>query len=156
MALVGILLVGALVATKLNVSVGTLDGLILYANILQLNIAIFSPGKAAVCFQCLHCLVEFRPWSWNMLLQWAWCICKNVAAVCVPHLHMADHDYDHCLQPLQHHCGQDKWQKCSPSSDNSVSAILCKATSSQCFHLLQCGFMMAMYCTYKASMSPYY
>ena len=50
LALAGILLVGVLVVTNLTVSVGTIDGLIFYANILQLNKAIFFPGKSSSSF----------------------------------------------------------------------------------------------------------
>ena len=50
LAFAGILLVGSLVATNLTVSVGTTDGLILYANIVQPNKAIFFPGKSSSSF----------------------------------------------------------------------------------------------------------
>ena len=50
LALAGILLVGVLVVTNLTVSVGTTDGLILYANIVQPNKAIFFPGKSSSSF----------------------------------------------------------------------------------------------------------
>ena len=50
LALAGILLVGLLVATNLTVSVGTIDGLIFYANIVQPNKAIFFPGNSSSSF----------------------------------------------------------------------------------------------------------
>ena len=50
LALAGILLVGVLVATNLTVSVGTIDGLIFYANIVQPNKAIFFPGISGSSF----------------------------------------------------------------------------------------------------------
>ena len=50
LALAGILLVGVLVATNLTVSVGTIDGLIFYANIVQPNKAIFFPGNSGSSF----------------------------------------------------------------------------------------------------------
>ena len=50
LALAGILLVGVLVATNLTVSVGTIDGLIFYANIVQPNKAILFPGNSGRSF----------------------------------------------------------------------------------------------------------
>ena len=50
LALTGILLVGVLVATNLTVSVGTIDGLIFYANLVQPNKAIIFPGSSSSSF----------------------------------------------------------------------------------------------------------
>ena len=50
LTLAGILLVGVLVATNLTVSVGTIDGLIFYANVVQPNKAIFFPGNSGSSF----------------------------------------------------------------------------------------------------------
>ena len=50
LALAGVLLVGVLVVTNLTVSVGTIDGLIFYANIVQPNKAIFFPGNSGSSF----------------------------------------------------------------------------------------------------------
>ena len=50
LALAGILLVGVLVATNLTVSVGTINGLIFYANLVQPNKAIFFPGNSSSSF----------------------------------------------------------------------------------------------------------
>ena len=50
LVLAGILLVRVLVATNLTVSVGTIDGLIFYANVVQPNKAIFFPGRNSSSF----------------------------------------------------------------------------------------------------------
>ena len=67
----GVALIALLLALHMTVAAGTLNGLILYANIVNVHRDIFPPGQPGVWAQptqCFHLLAEPGLWDSNMFL----------------------------------------------------------------------------------------
>ena len=117
-ALAGLLLVLLLVACNLTVTEGTLNGLIFYANIIQINHAAFFPvmhipilTETVTIF--IAWLNLYRSGNRDLLLQWHGSLCKDLAAVCLSQLHLADSWSDHFPQSKVHSSDKADGQECS-------------------------------------------
>ena len=69
---------------------GTINGLIFYANIVRANTAIFFPDWQDSWHipQLVHSMAQ--PWcgNWNMVLWWPWCLHENIAPICLSFVHL--------------------------------------------------------------------
>ena len=133
-ALAGVALVFLLLKCNLTVSVGSINGLIVYANIIQANQAIFFPHGARGVNFCTKYLSIFIAWL-NLDLGIQTCFFAGmdaysktcmvpipVSGICVDH----GGCYDLWQQILSHSIQTDRL-KCSSCSGHAVSALLCKA-----------------------------
>ena len=129
-ALAGIALVVLLIVLNLTVSLGTINGLIFYANIVRANHATFFPPNTINSF-----LSWFIAWI-NLDLGMETCFYNELDTYMLRHgyslfptLHLVPGHYDHSIEPLLHTCSKAEWKKCSAGSGNTLPHILCKATS---------------------------
>ena len=138
-ALAGLMLVLFLIVCNLTVSLGTINGLIFYANIVRVNHAFFFRTQTAALEVSQQVLAVFIAWL-NLDLEIETCFFNGMDAYIqtwlqFAFLHMDDSWSHHLLeQALHHHCQVGGFQ-CSLSARYTVSSILYQ-TATYCHYCL--------------------
>ena len=132
-SLAGIALVALLILLNLTVSIGTINSLIFFANIVKLNEAVYFPNGLIISIS------QFISWL-NLDLGIQTCLsgngqlCQSLASVCFSVLHLinnSSHDYTcKIYQILQGH-----WENCSTCFSYFSAAVLHEVISS-CYSYL--------------------
>ena len=82
----GIIVVAASLLLHMNISTGTLNGLILYANLVNISkYQFFASTESEIkVFDCIYIMDELGFWNSSMFLQWTRCIFLCMASIYFP------------------------------------------------------------------------
>ena len=128
--LVGMALVALLTILNMTVSVGTINGVILLANILQANQTTFLPQSNTNTSILIAILSAFVSWL-NLDLGVPMCFYDGLTTyvkTCLPSLHPGNGGRDNHCQQVLHKSDSTLWNQHSVSLGHSSSTLICKDT----------------------------
>ena len=135
-AAAGLALVFVLLTLNFTVSTGTINGLIVYANIVRANHAVFFPPGDQNFFSLFITWLNLDLGGRDMFLgwpRWSGWLCQDMASVCIPCLHLGDCCHHHLAkQTLCVRC-KTVWLTYCQSTGYTLPPLLCQS-SSNCHH----------------------